>query len=209
MLPNQEQLAQFQAYMNQMIASSPDLFMYCDPWKLERIAKEDLKLAEKMFLLSQRKAVQAKAQQAAQNTQLTAQTQIESAQAKTKGEMDLENAKADNQMKIKQLQWQQEKELATINMFAAIYSKGLPLPPELQAVEKEMISNVMIPVFGQNIGNKIALAQGLQGMMQQGGPADQGGAPPGGQPQQDMGQPGPPPDQGQMGPQAQPAMQPS
>lgn len=212
MLPNQEQLQQFQAYMNQMIASSPDLFMYCDPWKLERIAKEDLKLAEKMFLLSQRKAVQAKAQQNAQNAQMQAQAQSAAVQAKSQGEMALENQKANNEMAVKQLQWQQEKELGIINMFSAIYAKGLPLPPELAAVEKEMIANVMIPVFGQNIGNKIALANGLQGMAQQGAQPDQGGALPGGPPQPDMGQPGPPPGppgQGQMAPQGQPAMQPS
>jgi hypothetical protein len=202
MLPNDDQIQQFQAYMNQMIASSPDLFMYCDPWKLERIAKEDLKLAEKMFLLSQKKAIQAKAQQAAQNSQQAGQVQIQSAQAKAQSEMQLEQQKSQNELAVKQLQWQQEKELGILSMFTAIYSKGLPLPSELQAVEKEMIANVMIPVFGQNIGNKIAMQQGLQSMMQ----PDQGtGAPPG----PDTGPPpgAVPPDQAQAAP--QPSMQPA
>lgn len=210
MLPNQEQVAQFQAYMTQMIASSPDLFMYCDPWKLERIAREDVKLAEKMFLLSQRKAVEAKMQQAQQQSQQNAQVQIASAQAKSQSEMTLEDHKAQNEISLKQVQWQQEKEIAFINMFTQIYAKGLPLPPELQAVEKEMIANVMIPVFGQNIGNKIAMAQGLQGMM---GQQDQGAPDQGQPPGQDQGPPqppgappgGPPPPQGMSQPQQQAA----
>lgn len=195
MLPTDDQVQQFQAYMNQMIVSSPDLFMYCDPWKLERVAKEDLKLAEKMFLMSQRKAIQAKAQQAAQNSQMTAQVQIQSAQAKVQSEMQLEQQKHENALALKQLEWQQAKEKTTLEMFGQIWAKGLPLPAELQAVEKEMIANVMIPIFGQNIGNKIALSQGLQSL-QQGGQAgvSPGGAPPPG------GSPPAPPDQGAPGP---------
>lgn len=206
MKPNAEQVQQFQAYMNQIIASNPDLFLYCDPWKLERIAQEDVKLAEKMFLLSQKKATQAKMQQAAQASQQNAQVQIQSAQAKTDGEKILQDQKAQNEKDLKLMEWQQQKELATINMFAGIYSKGLPLPVELQAVEKEMIANVMIPVFGQNIGNKIALGQGLQALAGQGQPDQEDpGQPPGGPPGQGppaqqvpQGEPGPPQQQPQQ-----------
>lgn len=208
MLPNAQEVQQFQAYMNQLMTASPDLFMYCDPWKLERVAKEDVKLAEKMFLLSQKKAILAQQQQAAQQSQQNAQVQIQSAQAKNDSEMKLQAQKSDGEMDLKKMEWQQQKELATINMFAGIYAKGLPLPPELQAVEKEMIANVMIPVFGQNIGNKIALAQGLQTMAGggQGDPSQgQGGPPPGGPPGQDPSQGAP---QGQPQQQPQPQMQP-
>jgi hypothetical protein len=167
MVPTDAEVAQFSAYMNQLIAASPDLFTYCDPWKLERIAKEDVKLAETMFQLAQKKYVLEKQQQAQQNSQMTAQVQIQSAQAKSQSEMDLENLKHSNQMALKQLEWQQEKEKEILAMFAGIYAKGLPLPEELKAIEKEMIANVAIPVFGQNIGNKIALSGALQNMQGQ------------------------------------------
>ena len=52
MLPNDKQIAILELQINQAIQANPDLLMYMNTFKILRLAKENVKLAEEYFRLS-------------------------------------------------------------------------------------------------------------------------------------------------------------
>ena len=66
MLPDEIEIAKFEAMMQQGLASNPQLIIYVNPFQLMRVAKEDVKLAENLFRQSQKKMVISQQEQAAQ-----------------------------------------------------------------------------------------------------------------------------------------------
>lgn len=177
MLPTDIEVQQFSAYMNQLIASNPDLFSYCDPWKLQRIAKEDVKLAETMFQLAQKKYVLAKQQQAAQNSQQTAQVQIQSAQAKSQSDLGLQKDKYDLELRNRLAESRAQKENTALAGMFAIWAKSGMVPPEAQSLVMELIKSVDIPLMGENMENQLSLSQDIQQLQASQQNQQQGGIP--------------------------------
>ena len=180
MLPTDQEMAVLQGMLNQAIQANPDFVTYCDPFKVSRIAKEDVKLAEWYFRNCQKKMIQGHAQQAQQASDQNAQVQQQSLQMKAQTDQQLEQLKAQfEQQKTMDLS-KADKEKIMLQGLFAIYTAGIPIPPELQAVEKEIITNVMLPVFAENQINKAMLSQAIQmhqaadQSMQQQLPASQG-----------------------------------
>jgi len=160
MLPTEREVALLEAQINQAIASNPDLVMYMNTFKIMRIAKEDVTLAEEYFRLSMKRMIQGKAAEVQQNAQLNAQAQQES--LKMKGKMDLDNLKeklriegdADKEKNKNKL-----KEIALQGAFQVMASKEAEVQPEWKPVINELIQNIMLPLFADNIGHTAALGK--------------------------------------------------
>jgi hypothetical protein len=178
MLPDAVEIAKLEGFMNQALQSNPELVMFVDPFKVMRMARENVKKAEIYLRQCQKKMLQTKQQEAQQNAQMNAQSQQQSLQMKAQLDMQLEQAKAQFESQKNQELSRAKKEELFINGIFSILAKGGALPPDVQAVADEMMTNVGLPLFAENQQNKAALQKGMQMGIQQGmqqqGPPDQG-----------------------------------
>lgn len=177
MLPTAVQMQALEMFMQQALQSNPDLIMFLDPFKVRRLAQDDVKLAELYTRQCQKKMWAAKQQEAQQNAQMNARAQQQSLQMKAQADMALEQAKAQfEQQKNAELSKGKKEEIVLQGIFG-IWQKGGSLPQELQQLGQEIITNVALPLFAENQQNKQAIAQGMQqqaiAQQQQGGPEQQ------------------------------------
>ena len=156
MLPSELDLARLEAMMNNAIASNPDLVVYLDPFKVMKMAKENIELGELYFRQAQKRYIKAKQEQAAQNSQMNSEGQLQSIQIKAQTDAALEQQR--NLAKEKQIILQGIFDLAKVN---------LPIPAELQTVVAEMLQNVEVPISVQNDQQEQALMQQQQMQQQQ------------------------------------------
>jgi len=154
--------------MNQAIASNPQFAMFIDTFKIIRIAKEDVKLAEEYYRISMKKMIETQQAQAMQNQQMTIQGQMQSAQmAEEEKRKSLEMELAIKKQ-ISDLQTNNDLKKAMVTGLFGIYEKGLQVPAELKALESEIIQNIGLPLFAENIANadqmqqQMAMAQQAQ-----------------------------------------------
>lgn len=127
MLPTDLEIQRLETMMNQAIAANPQLILYLDPFKIMRVARENVKLAEVLFRQAQKRAIKGAMQQAAQNAQQNAQQQIASAQAKSEGDMQLQEVTNKNARELSEQNFIQE-------LLTQAFILGKPLPPEQQAL---------------------------------------------------------------------------
>jgi hypothetical protein len=162
MLPTEEQQAYLDGMVNQAMVSNPSLILHLDPFKIRRLAKDNIKLAEQYFYLCQKKAIQGAMEQAQQQSQMNSQAQTESAKAANEGLMQLEELKA----KIVQAQEQQRgtetQKAAIISMVTQLYSKGEQLPGAWKPLESALIQNLIVPLVAANQQQQQAIMQQLQ-----------------------------------------------
>lgn len=170
MLPTEKEIAVLEGMLNQSIATNKDLVMYINPSKILRIAKEDVKLAEDYYYLGMKRMLQSQISQAQQNQEATFKAQYES--AKQKGEMDLENLKEELKLKSdadKETNKNKLKEIALTGVFQVMSSKEGNVQPEWKPVMQELIHNIMLPLFADNLSHTQALGRLIgQDAMQQG-----------------------------------------
>lgn len=172
MLPTEAQIQRLDAMMNQAIASNPQLILYLDPFKILRVAQEDFKLGEVLFLQAQKRAIQGAQQQAAQNAQENAKQQVASAQAKSQGDMELQKTTNLNARQLSEQQFVQE-------LLTQSFILGKPLPPEQQALvnqfykitENDLKSEIQLQELAMQ---QAALAQHQQEQEQQEGGQPEG-----------------------------------
>ncbi|HEY4833006.1 MAG TPA: hypothetical protein VIH61_10655, partial [Waddliaceae bacterium] len=166
-LPSDQDIQLFQVMMNQAMQSTPQLVLFVDPFRLTRVAKEDVKLAEMLFRQAQKKFLLWQQQQAQQNQQQTIQGQIQSAQAS-------EQAKGQNmQMEIQMkgntesmVSKERQKEIILTGIFG-IYQKPVPFPQELVPLRDEMIKNIGLPLFAENVANESQVNDAMNELSQQ------------------------------------------
>lgn len=174
MLPTALQIQALDMFMQQALQANQELIMFLDPFKVRRLAQDDVKLAEIYVRQCQKKMWASQQQQAQQNAQMNAEAQQQSLQMKAQADMALEQAKAQfESQKNTELSRSKKEELFIQGIFA-ILSKGAAIPDELQPVATELFQNVGLPLFAENTKNKMALAQGMQ-MAQQAQQQQQGG----------------------------------
>lgn len=161
MLPTEQEIAVLDAQMNQAIASNPDLPLYLNTFKVLRIAKEDVKLAEQYYHDSMRKMLESKMQQSQQNMQQTIDGQMASAKSAEEEKRKSLEMELDIKKQISDSETANDLKKSMVAGLFSIYAKGIPVPPELKGLESEVITNVGLPLFAENINN-------VQSMMQQG-----------------------------------------
>lgn len=166
-LPTDFEVQQFEAMMNQVILSNQDILQFIDPFQLTRVAKENVKLAEMMFRQGQKKMIIYQAQMQQQNQQATIQGQIQSAQAAEQAKQESTAQEIQlSQSKETALAKERQKE-ALINGFMGALGKGVVIPTEWKQVEMELIRNIALPLFAENVANDAALEDATQEANQQ------------------------------------------
>lgn len=155
MLPTDREVATLEAFSTEAIRGNPDLVMYLDSFKLMRLARENVKLAEIYFRDCMKKMRESQMAQAQQNQQATFQAQSQAAQDKAAGDQQTETAKSEGTLKN-----------TALAGLLALYTKG-PLPAELQPLSQAIITNILIPVVAQNEQQKQALLAMAQQQQQQ------------------------------------------
>lgn len=159
MMPTEQEVAKLEAMMNQAIQSNPDLINWIDPFKISRLSRENIKLAEVYFRQSMKKMVQNQQQMQAQNQQANMQQQMASARSKAQGDQQTEQVRGSLVL----------KNTALAGIFS-VYAKG-PLPPELQQLSNVLMADV------QNMVQQ-DLQGAAQAQQQQGPPSPDQGMPP-------------------------------
>lgn len=161
LLPTEKDMAILEAQINQAIAANPDLLLYMNTFKILRIAKEDTTLAEEYFRLAMKRMLQSKIEQARENQMITFKGQEDSGKA-----IEIEKRKSlSMELKIKKSISDTEsnnkiKQEMVMGVFQ-IYAKGLQMPPELKGLETEIIKNVGLPLFAENVANANTLLNGI------------------------------------------------
>lgn len=162
MLPTEQEQAILQAMMNEIIQTNPDFVVYCDTFKVMRMAKEDVKMAEKYFRQCQKKMIQAQAEQKKQDSEQNAQAQQQSLQMAAENEAKLEQMKAEFESNKNAELSKGKKEEILLTGFTTMWAAGIPVPAELKALESEIIANVALPLFAANQQAKAVIQQGMQ-----------------------------------------------
>ena len=177
LLPTSQDIMMLDQKMNQAIASNPQFAMFIDTFKIIRIAKEDVKLAEEYYRISMKKMIETQQAQAMQNQQMTIQGQMQSAQmAEEEKRKSLEMELAIKKQ-ISDLQTNNDLKKAMVTGLFGIYEKGLQVPSELKALESEIIQNIGLPLFAENLANVDQMQQAMaqqQQAQEQGQPQEEG-----------------------------------
>ena len=155
MLPTELEIANLQNMMNQALMSNPNLVLYVDPFKVMRIAKENVELAELYFRQSQKKFIKTEQENAQNNSQQNAQIQQASAQAKAQGDEALLDKQT--QAKQREIMLQGILDLAKAN---------IPLPAELQPLAQQLFQNIGMPLMVDNQQEQMVIQQMQQQQMQ-------------------------------------------
>lgn len=166
MLPDFFEIQKFEGMMNQTIAATPALLSFLDPFRIMRVAKEDVKLAELLFQQAQKKLVRYEQQTAQQNQEATFQAQIASAQAaeeakgkniemelKMKQEQEAEKSRADQKSTVLKGVFELAKIQATpVTSGEGQTSTPGKISPELERLISLAIKNMAIPLASENNG---------------------------------------------------------
>ncbi len=162
MLPDEVQQQKFELMMQQAMNNTPELSLFIDPFKMMRIAKEDVKLAETLFRRGQKKMLLWKQQTTAENTQATIDGQIKSAQAAEEAKRQTEREKSELDLAKEKAAGEATNKTATIAMVASILSKGGVVPPKYEAFVSAVLENVMLPLVIENEEIKAQVKESMQ-----------------------------------------------
>ncbi len=176
MLPTEQEIAMLDARMNQAVAADPSIMMFIDTFKILRIAKEDIKLAEQYYNVCMKKMYAAQTDREQQNQQATFQAQNQSAiTAETEKRKTMQQEVAMKGQIENMVSKEKQKEIILTGIFG-IRQKGLDVGI-WSGVEQEMIKNVGLPLFAENVQNAIAITDAMDGGDEEQGEGEQGGAP--------------------------------
>jgi hypothetical protein len=177
MLPDQAELARFDALLQQTMAASPDLVLFVDPFQLMRVAKEDVKLAEAIFRKAQKKMIIYNQTTAAQNQQATFQGQMQAAQVAEQEKRATKEQESLLDIKKAQMIAESQNRTAVLQMASSLYLKqqetGQPIPAEIMPLIQSVMENVALAAVvstdeqKQELAAKMQAAQMEQMAMQQ------------------------------------------
>ena len=156
MMPQAQEIANLQIMMNNAMASNPQLVMYLDPFKVMRIAKENVDLGELYFRQAQKRYIKTEQENAQNNSQQNAEAQQASIQAKMQADTIIDGKRA----------LAREKEIILQGVFD-LAKANIPVPAELQQLVADTLQNVNVPIEVQNEEQQIALEQQAQQQQQQ------------------------------------------
>jgi hypothetical protein len=139
MLPTDLEIVKLEAMMNNSITANPQLVLYLDPFKIMRVAKENVELAELYFRQAQKKYIKTEQEKAQTNSEQNAQIQQASMQAKAQGDAALQSAQTQSR----------QKEIVLQGLFD-LAKAGIPVPSELQQVVSGVIQNFDVPLEMEN-----------------------------------------------------------
>ena len=162
MLPTEQEITDFNRSIDMQVQTQPDLILYLNPEKLKRIAKENIKLADTYLRNGQKRAIKGRDQQAEHQSKMNADNQTASAQAAEQAKQQTMQAELSIKGEMEKiLSEARQKEVILTGIFG-IYQKGVAMPDELKALTQEIITNVGIPLFADNVQMKQHIEQSMQ-----------------------------------------------
>lgn len=172
LLPDQFQIQKFEALLNQAIAASPDLVMFVDPFRLMRIAKEDVKLAEALFRNGQKKMILHQQQMQQQNQEMTIQGQIQAAQVAEEEKRKTKEAEMEIEKQRTQITAQANNQTAIVNMVAQWLKPDAngavgKVPPEYKPIVDGVFENILIGAIAQTEEQKQQMIAAMQAAQEQ------------------------------------------
>ncbi len=159
MLPDELELARFDAMLQQSLATNQELILFVNPFQLTEVAKEDTKLAWELFNRGQKKMILWQKETTAQNQKITGEIQIKSAQAAEEAKQATEQIKIDGDIQKVKIQEESAIKVSLSAMFTSLMKDGTAIPANVQPVFNAWMENVMIPMVAQNEEQKAELIQ--------------------------------------------------
>lgn len=172
MLPTEEEIAKLEAMMNVAIQANPDLLLYLDTFKVLRIAKEDVELAELYFRQSMKKMLKSQMQQKQQDYQNNAQLQAQTAQMKSEADAQLKSLDIQKQQLINDGTAKNSVLNGIMAMYQETMKTGAIMPPEIRQLAGIVLQNVALPAMVENEEQRGQIAAQMQQSMQQQGGQD-------------------------------------
>lgn len=161
-LPTQQDVARFDAMLQNAIASTPELSMFLNPLQAMQMAKEDVKLAWIYYNQCVKKMLLWKEQTAAQNQQATFEGQAKSTQIAEQGKQQTEQLKGDLELQKVKMQEDSSIKTSLSTMFTSLMKDGNQIPVNMMPVFNAWVENIMIPMVSQNEEQKMAIIQQMQ-----------------------------------------------
>lgn len=161
-LPTQQQIAQFDAMIQNAINSTPELALFLNQLQAMQMVKEDVKLGWMYYNQCVKKMIAWRQKTTAENTEATGRIQIESAQAAEKAKQETESLKGE--LDIQKVKMQEDSAIKTslAVMFTALMKDGQPVPANVQPLFNAWVENNMIPLIAQNEEQKAEIMQRYQ-----------------------------------------------
>lgn len=152
LLPDQFELAKLENFMNQSLAANPTLINYLDPFKIMRIAKENVKLASLYLRNAMKRMTRAESQKAEQQSQLNAQAQQQAVAMKAQADNDLQDKKLDHEKEIEEYRGIQQMKVEVVRGALAIAAKAEnpDMPAWLGPILTQLVPNLTIPMAHEN-----------------------------------------------------------
>ena len=170
MLPTELELQKFEAMLNAMVQTNPEMSIYIDPFQLMRVAKEDVTLAEVLLRQGQKRMYLESMQKAQQQSEMNAQIQMQSAQAAEMEKRKTMEMELQTKAQIEAMVSREKQKETILSGIFGIYQKGMQIPESLKALESEIINNVALPLFAENM----AIQQQMSGGAEEEQPEEQG-----------------------------------
>mgnify|MGYP006266490717 CR=1 FL=1 len=162
MLPTEVDLQKFEIMLNSMVTNNPEFALYIDPFQLMRVAKEDVTLAEVLLRQGQKRMYASQMEKAQQQSQMNAQIQVQAAQAAEEQKRQTLALEMQVKSQMEEMVSKEKQKQAILTGIFGIYQKGMPMPDALKSLEAEIIQNVAMPLFAENITNAMAMQQASQ-----------------------------------------------
>lgn len=162
LLPDQFELQRFEALLNQQIASNPEFGLYIDSFKLMRIAKENVKLAELNYRNAMKRMRRSLEQQKQQDVENNAMAQQQSAQLAAQAAQQEQAMKLDHEKQLAEYKAIQDMKVEFVRgaFQIAAKSENPQMPTWLTPVLNQIIPGITIPLAQENQAM-------IQGVMQQ------------------------------------------
>lgn len=163
MLPDEDEIAALREMLNGALAANGELIAYIDPFKIMRMAKTNVKLAESYLVAGQKSYIKQKMEQQSQNIQETAKAQAQASQVKVEGDAKLKQLEGQIEMQKQQLVSDTKNKNVVLTGVFAMLSKGLDsIPAYLQPLVQATIQNIAVPLVVENEQQKQAIQQQMQ-----------------------------------------------
>lgn len=152
LLPDAFEIQKFEGFINNQLAANPELGQYIDSFKLIRIAKEDIKLAEVYYRNSMKKMLRMQQQQRQQDYENNAQLQQQSAQLKSQSDQQLQDSKIAAEKDVIAFKAQEDMKLKIVEgaFLLASKSENPQMPSWLMPILNQIIPGITIPLAQQN-----------------------------------------------------------
>lgn len=150
MMPDQYELAKLDAYINQAIASNPLTVQYFDPFKIMRIARENIKLGELLFRQSQKRMLRMEMERSEKQQEQNAQLQASVAKQTAEAEFKLEKAKKNLEIIATDAKSKADNEAQFLKGYFELLKAGVQLPSEMTNLKNLMIRNIEMSVSIEN-----------------------------------------------------------